>query len=296
MVPNALFKVFGQGVYLYGICIAVGLIACLLIFYSYTKKEGMPEVVQDYVFFVLIGGVAIGFLFAMLFQAFYNYLEDGVFVFGSGMTVMGGLIGGAGAFLLLYFVIGKYYFRGKKENLHKIHFNTIFRVAPICITVAHAFGRIGCLMSGCCHGEYLGQEYVFGGIWMEGTVNGFSKWGYYVPTQLYEALFLFALTAVMSVLYFKRCNILMSIYLMAYGVWRIIIEIFRADERGAVILGLAPSQWQSIVFIVGGIALLVIYIVKKWRIFLPKKEVAQAVASSGDVENKTDDSTVDEHK
>ena len=296
MVPNALFKVFGQGVYLYGICIAVGLIACLLIFYSYTKKEGMPEVVQDYVFFVLIGGVAIGFLFAMLFQAFYNYLEDGVFVFGSGMTVMGGLIGGAGAFLLLYFVIGKYYFKGKKENLHKIHFNTIFRVAPICITVAHAFGRIGCLMSGCCHGEYLGQEYVFGGIWMEGTVNGFSKWGYYVPTQLYEALFLFALTAVMSVLYFKRCNILMSIYLMAYGVWRLIIEIFRADERGAVILGLAPSQWQSIVFIVGGIVLLVFYIVKKWHIFLPKKEVVQTVASSGDVENKTDDSKVDDHK
>lgn len=290
MVPDALFKVFGQGVYLYGICIALGLVACLTIFYTYTKKADMPESVQDFVFFVLIGGLAVGFLFAMLFQAFYNYLEDGVFVFGSGMTVMGGLIGGAGAFLLLYFVIGKFYFTGKKENLHKIHFNTVFRVAPICICVAHAFGRIGCLMSGCCHGEYLGQEYVFGGVWMEGTVNGFSKWGYYVPTQLYESLFLFALTAVLSVLYFKRSNILMQIYLISYGVWRIIIEIFRADERGAIILGLAPSQWQSILFIVGGIALLVIYYVKKWQFILPPKEsiVKESIEKKEDVDTSNE--------
>ncbi len=285
MLPNALFEIFGNGVYMYGICIALGLIACLIMFYVYTKKQEMPESVQDFVFFVLIGGLALGFFAAMVFQAFYNWLDGEPFVIGNGMTVMGGLIGGAGAFLLLYFVIGKFYFKGKKQDLHKKHFNTVFRVAPICITVAHAFGRIGCLMSGCCHGTYLGQDYVFGGIWMEGTVNGFSQWGYYVPTQLYESLFLFVLTAVLSILYFKRCNITMSIYLIAYGIWRIIIEIFRADERGAMVLGLAPSQWQSIVFIAGGIALLVIYIVKKIPLFLKKEEKVN-VETQSSTENK----------
>lgn len=285
MLPNALFEIFGNGVYMYGICIALGLIACLVMFYVYTKKQGMPESVQDFVFFVLIGGLALGFFAAMVFQAFYNWLDGEPFVIGNGMTVMGGLIGGAGAFLLLYFVIGKFYFKGKKQDLHKKHFNTVFRVAPICITVAHAFGRIGCLMSGCCHGAYLGQDYVFGGIWMEGTVNGFSQWGYYVPTQLYESLFLFVLTAVLSILYFKRCNITMSIYLIAYGIWRIIIEIFRADERGAMVLGLAPSQWQSIIFIAGGIALLVIYIVKKIPLFLKKEEKVN-VETQSSIENK----------
>ena len=123
MLPNALFEIFGNGVYMYGICIALGLIACLVMFYVYTKKQGMPESVQDFVFFVLIGGLALGFFAAMVFQAFYNWLDGEPFVIGNGMTVMGGLIGGAGAFLLLYFVIGKFYFKGKKQDLHKKHFN-----------------------------------------------------------------------------------------------------------------------------------------------------------------------------
>ena len=104
-------------------------------------------------------------------------------------------------------------------------------------------------------------------------------WGYYVPTQLYEALFLFVLTAVLSVLYFKRCNIIMALYLIAYGVWRMIIEIFRTDARGAFILGLAPSQWQSVIFIVGGVALIAFYLFKKIPLFLPKDKLKEEVES-----------------
>jgi prolipoprotein diacylglyceryltransferase len=121
-------------------------------------------------------------------------------------------------------------------------------------------------MGGCCHGAYLGKDYVFGGIWME-TNKGT---GYFVPTQLYEALFLFALFAVLSVLYFKRCNFTMATYLIAYAVWRMFIEFFRTDERGAIILGLAPSQWQSVVFLVLGVGLIAFYYFKKIPFFLPK--------------------------
>ena len=62
----------------------------------------------------------------------------------------------------------------------------------------------------------------------------------------------------------------MQIYLVSYGLWRIFIEIFRTDARGAIILGLAPSQWQSIIFIVGGLLMLLIYILKKVPLVLPK--------------------------
>jgi prolipoprotein diacylglyceryltransferase len=64
----------------------------------------------------------------------------------------------------------------------------------------------------------------------------------------------------------------MSVYLIGYGFWRIIIEFFRTDQRGAMILGLAPSQWQSMLFIAGGIALYVIYVIKKWPIFFKEGE------------------------
>jgi phosphatidylglycerol:prolipoprotein diacylglycerol transferase len=132
------------------------------------------------------------------------------------------------------------------------------------------------LASGCCHGAYLGDEFVFGGIYMHAPDAG---WGYFVPTQLYEALFLFALFGVMTFLYFKKdCNVTMQIYLIAYGVWRIFIEFFRTDDRGAFVLGLAPSQWQSIIFILGGIALLVVFILKKIPFFLQKKEQDEVIA------------------
>ena len=285
MLPNPIFYLFGNGVYMYGICIAVGLISCIGVFYLYTKKKGVPAKIQDYIFFIAIAAIAVGFLFAKLYQALYDYIENpeaGFDFYGAGMTVMGGLIGGAGSFLLLYFLIGKFYFKGKEKDIHKKYFNEVFRVAPLCILIAHGFGRLGCLMSGCCHGAYLGEDFVFGGVYMRAPDVGL--WGYYVPTQLYEALFLFATFGVLSFLYFKKdCNVTMHIYLIAYGIWRIFIEIFRTDERGAMVLGLAPSQWQSIIFIVGGIALFAFYIIKKIPLFIPKK-TETADSSTNEVE------------
>lgn len=271
MYRDPIFTLLGNDVTLYGVCIAVGILACIIVLYLYTKKKGVPEDVQDYTFFIAIVAIAFGFLAAKFYQAVYNWIDNDFKNFnfyGAGITVMGGLIGGAAMFLVLYFSLGKLVFKGKKSGWQKKYFNDIFLIAPICITIAHAFGRIGCLMSGCCHGAYLGKEYVFGGVWMQASQGS----GYYVPTQLYEALFLFALFAVLSVLYFKRCNILMAIYLIAYAVWRMFIEFFRTDSRGAVILGLAPSQWQSIVFVVMGIAILIFYKWKKIPFILPEKE------------------------
>ncbi len=269
MLPNTLFTLFGSEVKMYGVCFAVGILSCLLVLYLYTKKTGMPTKLQDFIFFVGIFAIAFGILSAMLFQALYNYIATGVFNFYSGLTVMGGLIGGAGMFLLFYFLVGHFYFKGKDKGMHIKHLNNLLGVAPCCITLAHGFGRIGCLMAGCCHGEYLGSDYTFGGIFMQGTTNG---WGYYVPTQLYEALFLFLLFGVLSFFYFKRANIVMSLYLVAYAIWRIVIEFFRADARGELIPGtLSPSQWQSIVFVLIAIAILIVYLVKKIPLF-PKKE------------------------
>lgn len=297
MLPNPLFELIGQGVHAYGICIAVGILACLVVFYLYTKKKGMPEEVQDFVFFVAIGAIAVGMLFAKLFQAVYNWIDTGVFNFyNSGMTVMGGLIGGAAAFLAIYFGVGHFYFKGKKKGLHIKEFNKVFLTAPICITIAHAFGRIGCLMAGCCHGEYLGKNFVLGGIYMQGTTDG---WGYYVPTQLYEALFLFGLFALLSVLYFKRVNFIMAIYLVAYAIWRIFIEFFRADMRGELIPGtLSPSQWQSILFILGGVLLVLFYVWRKIPLILPKESPTVTVAKSEDVSEvvEADSENISEEK
>lgn len=252
-------------IYLYGIMIALGIVVCLLVFYFYTKHKKMDGSVQDFIFFVALIAIALGFLAAKFYQAIYDWIERGYFDFyHAGITAMGGFIGGAAAFLAVYFGWGHFYFKGDKKDLHKKEFNKILLTAPICVTIAHAFGRIGCLMAGCCHGANLGTEYVVGGIWMGDA--------FYVPTQLYEALFLFALFGVLSWMFFKGSNITHVVYLFAYGVWRLFIEFFRTDYRGAIVLGLSPSQWQSFVFILGAAAILVFYIVKKIPLVLPSEK------------------------
>lgn len=266
MAPDPLFTIFNKGIYLYGIFIAIGILLCFVVLFVYLNRLKMDKDVQDFIFFVGVIAIALGFLAAKLYQAFYEWIEAGIekgfgnakFDFmNAGITAMGGFIGGAIAFIGAYFIIGKFYFKGKKFGIHKKEFNKIVMVAPCCITIAHSLGRVGCLMAGCCHGEYLGKDYVFGGLYMRGADTGI--WGYYVPTQLYEALFLLALFVVLSVMLYKDSNLIMAVYLISYGAWRIFIEFFRTDKRGAFILGLAPSQWQSVVFIAGGVALILIY-------------------------------------
>ena len=265
--PILSFELFGSklSVSLYGVFISIGILACLCVFYLFTRKMNMKEKVQDFIFFVTVASIALGFLFAKLYQAVYNWLDTGVFNFyKAGITAMGGFIGGAGVFLLLYFGLGRFIFKGKEENLHYKEFPKILQCAPCCIAIAHAFGRIGCLMAGCCHGTYLGKNPVAGGVYMDGVKNGL---GYYIPAQLYEAIFLFLLFGVLTLLYFKRSNLTMPVYLISYGIWRIIIEFFRGDDRGFTLLGLSPSQWQSFVFILAGIGLILFYYFAKkpWK-------------------------------
>ncbi len=279
MHPQPLFTVFGKGVHLYGICIAVGILVCLLVYYLYTKKLNMSQQVQDFTFFVAIAAIALGFVIAKLYQAVYDYIVNpnkGFDFYGAGITAMGGFIGGAVVFIIIYFVAGKFCFTGKNKDIHKKDFNKVLVTAPCCITVAHAFGRIGCLMAGCCHGERVGDSYTFGTV-ARYIYDSFSGEvfldGYYVPVQLYESLFLFVLFAVLSLLLLKkRCNITVQIYLIAYGVWRFILEFFRTDAERGNIFGLYASQWQSIIFVALGIGLIVFYAIKKIPFFIKKEK------------------------
>ena len=168
MHPGPLFSIGSFKVYPYGVCIAMGLIACLIVFFAYTSKMGVNETVQDFVYFVAIFAIALGFLSAKLFQAFYDYLanpEAGFNFAEAGLTVMGGLVGGIIMFLAIYFGVGHLVFKNK-NNMHITQFNEVLRVAPACITVAHAFGRIGCLMAGCCYGRETDSVL---GIFMRGA-------------------------------------------------------------------------------------------------------------------------------
>ena len=121
--------------------------------------------------------------------------------------------------------------------------------AAISISLAHAFGRIGCLMAGCCHGAVTDKWY---GIYM---VSAQSR---VVPIQLFEAIILFAIAGFCLWRLWKGQRDNLPLYMIVYGVWRFFIEYARTDYRGTTFLSfLTPSQLTALVMIVGGAAVLI---------------------------------------
>lgn len=250
MLPDPIFGLF----YMYGLMIAVGILAAFLVLFTYSKKLNIPTKLADFVFYDAIAAIVIGFGAAALFQATYNYIENPAagFRLGSGITFIGGLIGGAIAFLAVYFIF--------RKRLG-IRLSQIVSVIPCCIFVAHGFGRVGCFFAGCCHGK---PTDFFLGIKFPGMTQAVH------PTQLYEAAFLFAMFAVCSVLLFKlKFKHNLSLYFASYGIFRFLIEYLRGDSRGELVGPISPSQFWSLLMIVISVG---VFFIECKFVKLPEKE------------------------
>ncbi len=257
MHPQPLFTMGSLEVYLYGICMAAGIIACFgFLMYTMWKKNFNDEA-TDKILLIGIFGTGFGILSAALFQGLYNYIDNPAGGFNlSGMTFIGGLIGGVVSFLGVYCLYIYVIAPRTKIKLLQNNMNGTLTDAlpfiPIGISIAHAFGRLGCFFGGCCYGMeaewglYCAGSYS-NGIYMQGPKV--------VPLQLFEMAFLIVLAVVMAVLYFKfRFNYNFGLYAIAYGVWRFGIEFARGDERGQFIgTALSPSQFWSIIMVLVGV-------------------------------------------
>lgn len=231
-------------IHMFGIMVTIGLLSAFFVLFYYAKRLSISEKVIDFVFYDGIVSIFFGFASAAIFQAMYNYIRNPEYGFhlGSGITFIGGLIGGAGCFLISYYIFHKRL--GEKLLV-------ILPVIPCAITIAHGFGRIGCFFAGCCYGR---ESNCIFAIKFPGMINAVH------PTQLYETVFLFLLFGVLSLLVLKiRYKFTMSIYLIAYGVFRFFIEFLRGDDRGQFIGAFSPSQFWAIIMILVGIILYYIH-------------------------------------
>lgn len=237
MLPEPIF----WNIHMYGVMIAVGILCAFLTLFCLTKRKGVSAKFTDFIFYNGIASIAVGFGFATLFQATYNYIEnpEAGFRLGSGMTFIGGLIGGVVCFLGVYFIFRKRY----TTRLYEV-----ISILPCSILIAHAFGRIGCFFAGCCYGKetdsFLGVQFPH----LDSPVH---------PTQLYEAVFLFLLFAVTVYLVMKKdIKHNLSLYLIAYGVFRFLIEYVRGDDRGELVGFITPSQFWSVFMVLAGVAMI----------------------------------------
>jgi phosphatidylglycerol:prolipoprotein diacylglycerol transferase len=167
-----------------------------------------------------------------------------------GLVWYGGFIGAA---LYMYYYCRKYSLP---------YFKLVDIFIPY-MSMAHAFGRLGCLAAGCCFGRpttlpwgivFPPESMAHQGQQSMGLV-GISDAALAVhPTQLYEAGAEFLMFwLLLSMRPKKRFHgQLFLVWLGCYPVIRSIIELFRGDkERGVYIL--STSQYISI--LVAGVAL-----------------------------------------
>ena len=239
------------GIDLYVIFLCVAVISAMVIYRIMADRLKICAKLQNLCIYTAVAAIVFGYFSAVLFQAVYDIKKNGAFVINlqTGATFYGGLIGGAGMFLLIYFIAGKKIFPQKE---HITHFFDVADAAACSITVAHAFGRLGCLMAGCCYGSETNAWY---GIKM--LEHG--EWVKRVPTQLFEAIFLALIFLYLFARIKDKQSYCLQIYMILYGFWRFILEFIRDDYRGSTVIELVtPSQLTAIIMVLGGILLIII--------------------------------------
>ena len=118
-----------------------------------------------------------------------------------------------------------------------------------------AFGRVGCLLAGCCHGKPIEGALKSFGIVIESS--GFRDAPLW-PTQLMESMaalgICWALYRIHRARLFDGMTFLSLLVL--YGIWRPFNEAFRGDEQRGLHEGLTTSQWISVALVIAAIALM----------------------------------------
>ncbi|MBR2925982.1 MAG: prolipoprotein diacylglyceryl transferase [Clostridia bacterium] len=234
------------GLDLYQICIAVGFFLALYYLRLWGDTRKFPARLQNLCIAGAVVAVIVGAGSAIVMQGFYNHLAGGAFQISrsTGATFYGGLIGGALAFLAVYFIGGHYLL---PKGLAGERFFEMSEIAAGSIAIAHAFGRFGCLFAGCCHGQVTDAWFGVYHVRLDAKV---------VPVQLYEAIFLLLLFGYLTFRLSKGKHANLAIYLSSYAVWRFFAEYLRADDRGQTVIPfLSPSQLTALLLFALGIGL-----------------------------------------
>ena len=284
MFPYPIF--FGMS--LYDILLAVAVVLALLFADKMAIRCGFSVKLQKVLIISVMEALVVAFVGAILSQAVYNAIETGEFVINqtTGMTFYGGLIFGVIGFLASWFFLGKAMCKSDEPVLK---FGAMADIAACLVPFAHAIGRLGCYTAGCCHGAETDAWY---GVKMY-TESGWMK---VVPVQLYEAIFLFALSAVLCWFFFEKFEKqkmerfpLLPIYVFFYAIWRFFIEYARADDRGATFVEfLSPSQLIAVLMAIG--AVVYFFLWRKWKkegkLVEPSKAEANVETKENPVETK----------
>jgi phosphatidylglycerol:prolipoprotein diacylglycerol transferase len=241
----------------YGIMMAIAFIAGLWTATRRARRENISaETIADVTLWLMIGsilGARIVYVATYWKTEFADQPISEIFmVQHGGLVYYGGLIGAS--------VAGFIYLQWKKLPLWKIA--DIF--APS-IALGSVFGRIGCLMNGCCYGRACSMPWAI--TFTDPVARNTSGTPLGVPlhpTEIYDGLLNLILYFFLAWLFRhkKFDGQVFSTYLIIYAIFRSIAEYFRGDyppDHVHFQFGLTSAQLVSVpIFITGLIFALVL--------------------------------------
>ena len=235
----------------YGAMAALGFVlGCWLVNVNRKYARMSSDQASTSLFVAMIAGI-IGARIFYVVQYFKQYRDN---FWGIFRVDQGGLVF-YGGFLLALAALWLYCRRSKLDIVR------VLDVYAPAIAIAHACGRIGCFLNGCCYGRPtalgIGVHYPPGS---EAALR-YPEQALH-PVQLYEAAEMLVVWGVFFQLvrHTKR-GVAMSCYLALYGVLRFVNELFRGDNPKAFDL-FTPAQLIGLVIIPLGIGL-TIYFARK---------------------------------
>ncbi|MCR5415109.1 MAG: prolipoprotein diacylglyceryl transferase [Kiritimatiellae bacterium] len=238
----------GLPIQTYGLCVAVGM---LLAWKTVEFLSGRKDL-DTLVFLLLCAGI-VGARVAHVVEYWHADGFDRDFaaafqIWNGGLVFYGGL-----AAALLVFVA---WCIAKKPDVL-----SLADALAVGVPLGHAFGRLGCFFFGCCWGRvsssplavsFPARSPVWWAQQRAGLVSATAARSLPVlPVQLFESAALFALFAVLVLLYRRRRAWTAAAYLLGYGAMRFLMEFLRDDERPSL-FGLSSAQLFSVFLIALG--------------------------------------------
>lgn len=242
---NDLFSIGPFTAHGYGLMIAIGAISAYLVAEKRAKKKGLNyELIFNLFIWCLVGGI-LGAKLLYYIVEIKSIMKDPKLLLdiAEGFVVYGGIIGG---------IFSGYLFSRK----YKVNFLEYFDLVMPSIALAQGFGRLGCLLAGCCYGIETNSPLGIVFHNSELAPNGVNL----VPTQIISSGLNFLHFFVLIFIARKKrpSGQIAGLYLLFYSIGRFVLEFFRGDlERGSV-GNISTSQFISIFLCIAGLGIVIV--------------------------------------
>lgn len=250
-----LFRVLGRDIPTFGIMMLIGIGAGLLAVTLLCNPSRKNRNIRRMDMLMSCGIAVFGALFgaSMLrplmklpeviikWDVFGQYTADTLLNYLFGEKIFyGGLIGGALAMLIFC------------KSL-KIPLIPMFDAFAIGVPLGQAFGRVGCLMAGCCYGVKVDSNHPFAIVYPQISLSAPPG----VPLlaiPVIEAVILLVISTVVGFTYIKSRakGLCVGLYLSLYAIARFILEFFRGDVIRGMYGLFSTSQYISFGALVAG--------------------------------------------